>query len=115
MGHIKIKTSLPGPRSRQRLSEMASHVAKAKVERTLVPAIIESASGALINDLDGNTWIDLAGGVGAMNVGHSHPLVITAGQLDEALDVLEAALIEAETEFNSTGSLPDSARVKETV
>ncbi|ASS77149.1 4-aminobutyrate--2-oxoglutarate transaminase [Tumebacillus algifaecis] len=57
---------------------METSVAKAKVDRTLIPTIIKEATGALITDIDGNTFIDLAGGVGVLNVGHSHPLVVDA-------------------------------------
>ena len=35
-------------------------------------------SGALLNDLDGKEYIDLASGIGVMNVGHSHPKVVAA-------------------------------------
>ena len=34
------------------------------------------ARGATITDVDGNTFIDFAGGVGCLNVGHSHPHVV---------------------------------------
>ncbi len=39
---------------------------------------IESGSGALLTDVDGNTCIDFAGGIGTMNIGHSHPKVVAA-------------------------------------
>jgi 4-aminobutyrate aminotransferase/(S)-3-amino-2-methylpropionate transaminase len=39
---------------------------------------VESASGALIYDADGREFIDFAGGIGVMNVGHSHPKVVAA-------------------------------------
>ena len=40
----------------------------------------DSASGALIRDIRGETYIDFAGGIGTMNVGHSHPKVVAAIQ-----------------------------------
>ena len=39
---------------------------------------IESGKGALLTDVEGNTCIDFAGGIGTMNVGHSHPKVVSA-------------------------------------
>jgi len=36
------------------------------------------AEGAIIEDVDGNRFIDFAGGIGAMNVGHSRPQVVKA-------------------------------------
>jgi len=38
----------------------------------------ESAKGALIYDVEGKAYIDFAGGIAVMNVGHSHPKVVSA-------------------------------------
>lgn len=40
--------------------------------------IAQKASGATITDIDGNEWIDFAGAIGTLNVGHSHPKVTSA-------------------------------------
>jgi 4-aminobutyrate aminotransferase/(S)-3-amino-2-methylpropionate transaminase len=42
------------------------------------PFFASSASGAIIVDVEGRELIDFAGGIGVMNVGHSHPKVIAA-------------------------------------
>ncbi|HET9551348.1 MAG TPA: 4-aminobutyrate--2-oxoglutarate transaminase [Anaeromyxobacteraceae bacterium] len=42
------------------------------------PAFVKEAHGAVMVDLDGRELIDFAGGIGVMNVGHSHPKVIAA-------------------------------------
>jgi 4-aminobutyrate aminotransferase/(S)-3-amino-2-methylpropionate transaminase len=39
---------------------------------------VESAKGAIIRDVEGKEFIDFAGGIGVMNVGHSHPKVVAA-------------------------------------
>ena len=39
---------------------------------------IDHAKGALLYDVEGNEYIDFAGGIGAMNVGHGHPKVVAA-------------------------------------
>ena len=39
---------------------------------------IESAQGAILRDVEGKEYIDFAGGIGTMSVGHSHPLVVEA-------------------------------------
>jgi 4-aminobutyrate aminotransferase/(S)-3-amino-2-methylpropionate transaminase len=39
---------------------------------------IESAQGALLRDVEGREFIDFAGGIAVMNVGHSHPKVVAA-------------------------------------
>src|SRR5438445_7437128 len=42
------------------------------------PFVAAEARGATITDVDGNTFLDFTGGVGCLNVGHSHPHVIAA-------------------------------------
>src|SRR5215472_18338009 len=44
------------------------------------PIFIARAQGAQLWDIDGNEYIDFAGGIGVMNVGHSHPRVVEAVQ-----------------------------------
>jgi 4-aminobutyrate aminotransferase/(S)-3-amino-2-methylpropionate transaminase len=39
---------------------------------------VESAKGAVIRAMDGKEYIDFAGGIGVMTVGHSHPKVVAA-------------------------------------
>jgi 4-aminobutyrate aminotransferase/(S)-3-amino-2-methylpropionate transaminase len=41
---------------------------------------IESAKGAVLRDVDGREYIDFAGGIAVMNIGHSHPKVVAAIQ-----------------------------------
>jgi 4-aminobutyrate aminotransferase/(S)-3-amino-2-methylpropionate transaminase len=42
------------------------------------PVVAADARGALLTDVDGNVFIDFTGGVGCLNVGHSHPHVVAA-------------------------------------
>ena len=39
---------------------------------------MDSGQGALLRDIEGREYIDFAGGIGAMSVGHSHPKVVAA-------------------------------------
>jgi 4-aminobutyrate aminotransferase/(S)-3-amino-2-methylpropionate transaminase len=39
---------------------------------------IESARGAMLRDVEGREYIDFAGGIGVMNIGHCHPKVVAA-------------------------------------
>ena len=77
-----VRTSLPGPKSR-RLLERKEEAVSAAIG-IHVPAVVERAAGALLYDVDGNTFIDLSGGVGCLNVGHSHPKVVRAVQAQAA-------------------------------
>jgi 4-aminobutyrate aminotransferase/(S)-3-amino-2-methylpropionate transaminase len=44
------------------------------------PIVAAEARGVTLTDVDGNTFIDFTGGVGCLNVGHSHPRLIEAAQ-----------------------------------
>jgi len=65
-----------GPRSAAMLAEHARWVARAKTPH--VPVVAAQGRGALLVDVDGREYIDFAGGVGSLNVGHCHPKVVAA-------------------------------------
>lgn len=76
MGSIRLATELPGPRSRAVLARRAAALPSGLGKATDV--VIERAEGALVHDVDGNTFIDLVGGIGMLAVGHSPPGVVRA-------------------------------------
>ncbi|HMK20918.1 MAG TPA: 4-aminobutyrate--2-oxoglutarate transaminase [Terriglobales bacterium] len=87
MATIQLKTSIPGPKSKA-LSERRS----AAVPRGLshaTPIYAAKAEGAILEDVDGNRYIDFAGGIGCLNTGHRAPGVIAAieRQLEKFLHV----------------------------
>jgi 4-aminobutyrate aminotransferase/(S)-3-amino-2-methylpropionate transaminase len=45
-----------------------------------IPVFSAEGRGALLTDVDGNTFVDFTGGVGCLNVGHAHPKVVAAVQ-----------------------------------
>jgi len=45
---------------------------------TVTTQFVESAQGAILRDVEGKEYIDFAGGIGVMNIGHSHPKVVAA-------------------------------------
>jgi 4-aminobutyrate aminotransferase/(S)-3-amino-2-methylpropionate transaminase len=73
---IEIKTDIPGPLSAEILARKERVVAEPL--SVYLPLVIAEGRGALLTDVDGNTFVDFAGGVGCMNVGHSHPRVVEA-------------------------------------
>src|SRR5439155_6510101 len=75
---IELKTEIPGPRSREILERKARVVAEPL--SVFLPVVVEEGRGATVTDVDGNTFIDFTGGVGCLNVGHSHPQVVAAAQ-----------------------------------
>src|SRR3954454_17202437 len=75
---IELRTAIPGPRSREVLDRLPAGVGPPLA--LTFPVVAAEARGATITDVDGNTFIDFAGGVGCLNVGHSHPHVVQAAQ-----------------------------------
>ena len=75
---IDLKTSVPGPRSREILERKERTVAEPL--SIFLPVVIAEGRGSTLTDVDGNTFIDFTGGVGCLNVGHSHPRVVEAVQ-----------------------------------
>jgi 4-aminobutyrate aminotransferase/(S)-3-amino-2-methylpropionate transaminase len=73
---IELRTSVPGPRSREILARKQGAVAAPL--GSVFPIVAAEASGVTLTDVDGNTFIDFTGGVGCLNVGHSHPKVVAA-------------------------------------
>jgi 4-aminobutyrate aminotransferase / (S)-3-amino-2-methylpropionate transaminase / 5-aminovalerate transaminase len=73
---IELKTAVPGPRSKDILDRQQRAVAEPLA--VYLPVVIAEGSGALLTDVDGNTFIDFTGGIGCLNVGHSHPRVTEA-------------------------------------
>ena len=76
MGHIELKTEIPGPKSRAMLARRAAAVAAGLAKSTDV--VVERARGSLVHDVDGNTLLDFAGGIGMLAVGHSPPGLVEA-------------------------------------
>lgn len=78
MRSIQIQTEIPGPRSRALMARREKAI-PAGIGHS-APVFVERASGALLHDVDGNTFIDFAGGIGTLNVGHAHPAVVAAAR-----------------------------------
>ncbi|QRG69603.1 4-aminobutyrate--2-oxoglutarate transaminase [Brevibacillus choshinensis] len=79
---IQLKTAVPGPKSQEMLAKKEANVPRGPSNTT--PAFVAKAEGALLTDIDGNTFIDFAGAIGSINAGHCPPAVVEA--LKEQLD-----------------------------
>jgi 4-aminobutyrate aminotransferase/(S)-3-amino-2-methylpropionate transaminase len=73
-----ITDTLPGPKGEAILQRRKASVPNAI--RCVYPCVIDKAQGAMIQDVDGNIFLDWIGGVGVLNVGHAHPELIAAVQ-----------------------------------
>src|ERR1700759_2560485 len=85
MSRIRLKTEVPGPHSRELTARRLQAVPRGVYAST--PLFIRHAEGAMLEDVDGNRFIDLGGGIGCVNVGHRNSRVVSAvrAQLDAFL------------------------------
>lgn len=72
----EIKTSLPGPKARA-LIERDGQTVSTSYTRSY-PFVIERGQGAVVEDVDGNRFLDCAAGIAVNSTGHSHPDVVRA-------------------------------------
>lgn len=76
MSTINLVTEIPGPKSQALNERRAAAIAQGNAKLTSVA--IETAHGATVHDVDGNTLLDFAGGIGMQLVGHNQPAVVDA-------------------------------------
>src|SRR5437867_2446377 len=85
---IHLLTEIPGPKSRA-LGEERRRFVSAGVSEARHGVFVHSGDGARVTDVDGNTFLDLTGGIGCLNAGHSAPRVV--GRAAEQLARLQHA------------------------
>ena len=73
-----ITDTVPGPKSRALIERRKK--ATAAAVGCSYPVALARGEGAMIEDLDGNYFLDWIGGVGVLNVGYSHPEIVEAVQ-----------------------------------
>ena len=73
---VNMKTSIPGPRSK----ELIERWKKVEADSTGYQAAVvwDTGHGCTVTDVDGNTYIDWTSGVLVTNVGHAHPHLVEA-------------------------------------
>jgi 4-aminobutyrate aminotransferase/(S)-3-amino-2-methylpropionate transaminase len=71
-------TELPGAKSEVLMNKRQQYVPKGVGNNT--PIFVQKAKGALLFDVDGNIFLDFAGAIGSINVGHCPPEVVEAVQ-----------------------------------
>ena len=117
-----IRTPLPGPRAKALIDRDAIVVSPSYTRS--YPLVIERGSGAIVEDVDGNVFLDCTAGIAVNSTGHSHPdvvkaileqapiavrLVLEAVETGLDLTVDEALLLEA----NHFGLLSSTADMRE--
>jgi 4-aminobutyrate aminotransferase len=77
-----IKTALPGPQGKLVIEYDAKYISPS-LSRDY-PLVAERASGAIVEDADGNTFLDFAAGIAVCSTGHCHPNVVSSIQKQAA-------------------------------
>src|SRR6516164_2735874 len=75
----RITGPLPGPRSAAWLER--DHRVMSPSYTRAYPLVVRRARGAMVEDMDGNRFLDFTAGIAVTNVGHSHPKVVRAIQM----------------------------------
>src|ERR1700758_4978326 len=78
MSTIHLRTQIPGPKSQVLHERRAKAVPRGLSHGT--PIYVAKAEGAWLEDVDGNRYLDFAGGIGCLNVGHRRDEVVEAVQ-----------------------------------
>ena len=68
--------TLPGPKASELLLRDAEYVSPSYTRA--YPLVVERGSGAVIEDVDGNLFLDFTAGIAVTNAGHCHPEVVAA-------------------------------------
>ena len=76
MSYIHLETEIPGPKGKAILDRRKAALPSGLAHATNV--VVDRAQGSLVYDVDGNTLIDMAGGIGMLAVGHSPAPVVDA-------------------------------------
>jgi 4-aminobutyrate aminotransferase len=86
----KIKTRLPGPKSRRLIDRDERFVSQSYTRA--YPVVLSHAQGAYLWDVDGNCFIDFHTGIGVCSTGNCHPQVVEAikRQAEKAIHIPSA-------------------------
>lgn len=76
-----ITAALPGEKAVAILARRSEAIPPSLT--CVYPVAIAKAEGAIIEDVDGNHFLDWVGGVGVLNIGHRHPKVVEAVKQQE--------------------------------
>ena len=76
MSTIQLRTPIPGPKSKALAQRRVDAIPRGLSIGT--PVYVAKAEDAWLEDVDGNRYLDFAGGIGCLNVGHRREPVVTA-------------------------------------
>jgi 4-aminobutyrate aminotransferase len=74
----KIRTKLPGPKAEKILAGDARYISPSYTRS--YPLVVKRGRGVIVEDVDGNEFLDFSSGIGVVSTGHCHPEVVAAMQ-----------------------------------
>ena len=77
-----LTTPLPGPKARAVIARDAQFISPSYTRG--YPMVAKSGRGAMVEDVDGNLFLDFAAGIAVVSTGHCHPRVVQAIQRQAA-------------------------------
>src|SRR5260370_15758609 len=77
-----LVTPLPGPKAKEVLARDAQFISPSYTRG--YPLVAKSGRGAMVEDVDGNVFLDFAAGIAVVATGHCHPQVVEAIQRQAA-------------------------------
>src|SRR5437879_13723866 len=81
-GGPSIKTALPGPNAKKAIEADNKWISPSYTRS--YPLVAKRGRGVLVEDVDGNEFLDFAAGIAVTSTGHCHPEVVAAIQKQAA-------------------------------
>jgi 4-aminobutyrate aminotransferase len=112
----RLVTSLPGPRA-QAIVERDRAVTSPSYTRDY-PLVVARGEGCMVEDVDGNVFLDMTAGIAVTATGHAHPKVVQAIQ-EQAAQLLHMSgtdfyyepMVELAEKLSAYAPFPNGARV----
>jgi 4-aminobutyrate aminotransferase len=72
----RIKTNIPGPKSKKVIAKDKRYTSRSYIKE--YPLVVDRGEGAVVEDVDGNRYLDLMAGIAVNVTGYGHPSVVAA-------------------------------------
>jgi len=112
----RLVTEIPGPQARKILELDRQYITPSYTRE--YPLVAKSGRGAMVEDVDGNVFLDFAAGIAVVSTGHCHPQVVAAIQKQAAelihisgTDFYYPHMVELARKLSSVAPGPEPKRV----
>src|SRR5260221_9648736 len=104
---IQIRTEIPGPRSRALMARREAAVPRGPYNSA--PIFMASAEGSTLEDVDGNRYLDFAGGVGGLKLRHPSPRRIFVFPRQPGENLQPSFFVTPHRKYIAPGGKPNAA------